>query len=91
MSAKVGNRKSTVCFQYGIQQSLVIAANVGLYAINVGNGSLITNNGTFILEQIIPLTCYSTIFVLNGFLSPRHCAEVGYGLQVLWLAAKVSN
>jgi len=85
----VGNHKYAVCFQYGIQQSLVIAANLGLYAVNVGSGSLITNNGTFILKQVIPLTYCSTMSVLNGFLSPRHDGEIGYGLQLLWLAAKV--
>lgn len=87
----MGNHKSTVCFQYGITQSLVIAANLGLCALYVGNGSLITNNGTFILKQVIPLTYCSTISVLNGFLSPRNGAEFGYGLQVWWLTAMVSN
>ena len=91
MSAKVGNHKSTVCFQYEIQQSLGIAANLGLYAVNVRSGSLIANNGTLILKQVIQLTYCSTISVLNGFLSPRHCAEVGDGLQVWWLDAKLSN
>ena len=63
MSAKVGNHKSTVCFQCGVQQSLVIAANRGLCAVNVGIGSLIINNGTFVLKQAIPLTYCSVISV----------------------------
>jgi hypothetical protein len=91
MSAKVGNHKSTVCFQCGVQQSLVIAANRGLCAVNVGIGSLIINNGTFILKQAIPLTYCSVISVLHVFLSPRHGAEVEDGHQVWWLAAKVWN
>jgi len=79
MSAKVGNHKSTLCFQYGVQQSLLIAANRGLCAINVGNGSLIINNETFILKVVITLT-YCSMSVLHGFLSPRPGAEDGDGL-----------
>jgi len=66
MSAKVGNHKSTVCFQYGVQQSLVIAANRCLYAVNVRNGLLIINNGTFISKQVIRLTYCGMITCYMG-------------------------